>query len=457
MASGAPASGRSLTEHVAALHARGRYAGVVQTFRARFPSGLLYGHRMYEQVWVADALAALGRFAEADRFVRHALKHCNNPLFDPRPIVMLQLGRLRAAARMVRFDLERARRMAWQARAWMESYVPAARRTPEHADVADVRALLGLVDGLVAEAEGRYADAAEALEATLPLLAYADDIKPRVRGAWARVLARTEPAAALQTRLDEEQLVDGDAVYALTPRWLGPLLDDAPELALQVVDSLPRPIDPSTAIDRVRARLDEVGPEAAARALMAALGERARVGLEVYQRAATWRAEAWRRLDEPLAAVEALSPLLAEPPESGWPLIAHLTRLEIVTGSEAPATTGLRGLEPALAPLRCDADAAVAMVAWALTSRARRLSGELDGAVAAARRAVGLMAGAARAPLAWLLPPAWPTRGLAIDTYRLALATRVAAGPETDAGRWCARVLPRVDAFRARRRRMGLT
>lgn len=389
------------------LNREGRHRTAVAQFNASVKR--IYGsdRRLDAHRWAADSLAALGRFGDADRLLAAGYSMCNNATIDPRPIAVLHAARLRIAARMAPFDPGRARRLVWQARHWVLDAPDAAERP----DRAELRALAALVDGLLAEGEGRFDAAMAAFEAAAGERVADGQVSGWIRGALDRAVARTDPAEAARRRRAEAALAREPE--AAMPRWLM-ALDRAPgghRLGHAVLDAWPGAAPaPATADARARAR--------AALARLAA-------DPDTPTRLALWRAELHRRTGDRAAALAALGPA----PDAGAPagdrLIHALVEADLATD---PALDGAPSVErsraAALAAHWDHPEPAAAMVARALLSRTLLAAGDVDGALDAGRAAARRLRAAERSPLRWALPPAWPGRGLALGAYRDAAAAR---------------------------------
>lgn len=381
--------------------------------------------RNADAVWLADSLGAVGRFGDGDRLLRARLEDAYNPRLDPRPIATLQVARLRLGVRAAWDDPERARRLVWQARDWMRSLPP---RGGEEDAAFDARARL--IDGLLAERAGAVDDAIGHLSAAARIPVREAALSGAIRAALDRCVARRDPAAAFARRVAEVRIADR---LDVVPRWLAHIVAREGDEAL--IEGL---------ADAIAAHGDEppAGDDPRGRARRA-LGRLAQVP-ELALHRAVWRAGLLRRLgrrDAAMAAVESLG----EAPDP-WPLLRQLIAFELRTDLDRrDAETLMRWWK--------HADPAVAMMARALVSGVLRGVGDVDGALEAAKAALGRLRAVEGSPLRFRLPAAWPGQHLAFETYGAALDAALDEGGAL--GAWAARVRPRFDRAMAIERQLG--
>lgn len=436
------------------LAGRARWRAIIEAYAREFDDSLLVGHGMYEQGTVIEALGALGDLEAAEAFTERCVAAVLHPEDDLKFYVGLFNGLVRAAARRCRFEPARARAIAGRVRAYIDLRMPepiALRKENER--MQDLRLLLDLLDGLVLEAEGRYADAAILLRDALDNRPHWEtDIKPRIEDAYARCLARLDPCAAITRRLWAE-LQEFDEPWSFNPLWLMGLLDRDPAAAHAVLDAAPPRDRDLTAGWRRRARKSMAmwrADRKAQDAVLRMLDKAGQEEYELYPRLATWRFEMQRRLGDRRAADAHLEPLRDLEPETGWPFVRRLciydSRTDPHLGPLSPV--GVKQVLGAAERLRSDDDRAVRLVAGSLVARCRLLLGDPIPALEAIRQTMRYVKPARRGPLHWLAPPAWPDRNLALKTYRDVLRVVPAHAPEKAA--WCHRVEPRVAEAMAR-------
>ncbi len=364
------------------LHRAGRYRALVLEFEKADRRHT--ARRMVAIPWIADALAAVGRLSAADRLIRARLEDANNPKLDPAPIARLQLARLRVAVRAVDRDAALARRLAWQARDWLDGLPAGPTRVRSTA-----AALEGLVAGRLAEGRGDLDDALQALSAAARLDVPDPRLSRRIRAVLDRCVARRDPAAALDRRLAEARLAEDPGAVQ---RWLARIvaLDD-PGTLLEGLSAAIGQRPPATDDPRGRAR------QALRRLALPA-------DIELHE--AVWRAAVRGARGEVDAAHAALAPLGRA--GDGWDTVRQLTAFDL------RPQLGRREAE-GLMRWWSHPDGAISMVARGLVARALLTAGDLPGAAEAARAAVRRIRAAETAPARIRLPAAWPGRQIALD------------------------------------------
>lgn len=436
------------------LSGRDRWSALIACYDHNFDERLLVGHGMLEQGVVIEAYGAIGRLDAAEALAERCLSSIYHPVEDAKYHVSIHTGLVRAAARLCRFEPDRAAAIATRARAYLDRHLPEPiALKKENERFQDLRLLIDLLEGLVLEARGHYADGAILLRDALDHRPHwAGDIKPRIEAAYARCLARLDPCAAFTRRMWAE-MQEYDEPWSFNPHWLMGLIDRDPAAASAVLDKAPPRDRDLTATWRRAARKSMKMWQADKRArdmVMRMIDKAGQEEYELYPRLATWRYEMQRRLGDRRVADAHLEPLRDLEPETGWPFVRRLciydSRTDPHLGPVSPV--GVRQVLGAAERLRNDDDGSVRVVAGALVARCRLLLGEPLPALSVIRQTMRHMRKSRHGPLRWLAPPAWPDRDLALKTYRDIL--RVVPGHARERTAWCRRVEPRVAAAMSR-------
>ncbi len=437
------------------LSGRDRWSALIDCYRRNFDERLLAGHGMLEQGVVIEAYGAIGRLDAAEEMADRCVESIFHPWEDCKYYVSVYGGLVRAAARLCRFEPDRAAAIATRVQAYIDRNMPEPiALKKENERMQDLRLLVELLKGLVLEARGHYADAAIHLRDALDRRPHwATDIKPRIEAAYARCLARLDPCAAFTRRMWAE-MQEYDEPWSFNPHWLMGLIDRDPAAAAAVLNKAPPRDRDLTAGWRRAARkaMNMWRADKRARDMVLRMIDKAgQEEYELYPRLATWRYEMQRRLGDRRAADAHLEPLRDLEPETGWPFVRRLciydSRTDPHLGPVSPV--GVRQVLGAAERLRNDDDRAVRVVAGSLVARCRLLLGEPEAALSVIRQTMRHLRGARGGPLRWLAPPAWPDRDLALKTYRDVL--RVVPGHVPEKTAWCRRVEPRVAAAMRRR------
>lgn len=444
---------RSLFGILHRLSGEGRHQAVVAVYEQQFDPRLLVGHSMLEQGVVIESLGALGRLDDAVALGERAADAVQNVEDDLKAHLHLLNGLARGACRAAWWHPRQARSIAGRIRAFVDYRVPeSAEPRKEHQLVRDLRLLLELLEGQVLEAEGRYADAAIKLAHAQQMLHWSGDIKPAIEDAYCRCLARLSPMGAMTRRMWLERTTAfGEEAWPMFPQWFHGLLARDPAAATKVIDAAP-PRDRDLTDDwrrRARGATRIWSREAAHWAEVEVMTRRHTFEeTEFYPRMATWRFEMQRRLGDRRAADAHLEPLRDLEPETGWPFVRRLciydSRTDPRLGPLSPK--GVRQVLGASKRLQGDDDPAVRVVAHALNARCHLLLGQPDEALIAARGAFRHRGEAPEGSLRWLAPPAWPMRGIALQTWRDVLRMNAGAGRAPE--RW-RRTAERVDRVQA--------
>jgi len=430
------------------LSGRDRWSALIACYHRNFDERLLVGHGMLEQGVVIEAYGALGQLDAAEALADRCLQAIYHPCEDAKYYTSVFTGLVRAAARLCRFEPDRAAAITRRVQAWIDRHLPEPiALKKENERFQDLRLLLDLLKGLVLEARGHYADAAILLRDALDRRPHwASDIKPRIEAAYARCLARLDPCAAFTRRMWAE-LQEYDEPWSFNPHWLMGLIDRDPAAAHALLEKAPPRDRDLTANWRRTARKSMAMWRADKRdrdMVLRMLDKTGQDEYELYPRLATWRYEMQRRLGDRRIADGHLEPLRDLEPETGWPFVRRLciydSRTDPHLGPVSPV--GVRQVLGAAERLRSDDDRAVRVVAGSLVARCRMLLGDPVAGLEAIRETMRHVSKARHGPLRWLAPPAWPDRDLPFKTYRDLL--RVVPGHARDKSEWCRRVEPRV-------------